>query len=243
MAHFGMNHIGARCRNGAVGILSRIPSGHRTMTLTPAAGFDITLKNLTCENTLRNLSIKIEEREVVLLESDSESKTSLLFAVIMRLVPFESGTVEIGGVSLSNHQLFSLRRNVRWVSADLPLVRGTVAHNICSASQHVSADDLRSIVKICGLKPSKNGLPHGLETSIVNGGTNLPAGARARVALARALATVPRVVLIDDPVFLNDLEARCALERVIATDRYTILIAGSSGQRLAGVDRVFRLGD
>jgi len=241
MTHFGMNHIGTQCQNGAAAMLSRILSGYRTMSLTPAEGFNITLRNLTCGTALRNLSNEIEEGEIILVESDSKTERSLLFAVIMRLFPFESGILEVGGVPLSEQPLVSLRRNMRLVSADLPLVRGTVEHNIRSASQHLTADDLKSVEILFGLGPSPDGLPHGLKTRVFNGGTNLTAGVRSRVSLARALATTPRILLIDDPAFLTDPGARLSLERTIASRKYTVLIAASLGQRVAGVDRVWRL--
>jgi ABC-type phosphate transport system ATPase subunit len=84
-------------------------------------------------------------------------------------------------------------------------------------------------------------LPDGLETRVEEQGANLSDGLRARVALARACAIGPRVLLVDDLVFTTDANAAAALERVLALRPLTCVQVGTQRQAERFAGRILEL--
>jgi ABC-type multidrug transport system fused ATPase/permease subunit len=86
------------------------------------------------------------------------------------------------------------------------------------------------VIAACGL--DRELLPDGLETRVEEGGQNLPHGLRARLALARAAAARPRLLLVDDAAFVADPEAGAALERVVRLLGATTLVVAPEEKQL-----------
>jgi hypothetical protein len=110
-------------------------------------------------------------------------------------------------------------------------------------SYGVGADDddwIAAVISACGLDRDAR-LPEGLETRVEEGGQNLPHGLRARVALARAAAVRPRLLLVDDAAFVVDPEAGAALERILPLLGATTLVVGPEAKPPLPADRVWRL--
>ncbi|MGW8379456.1 ABC transporter ATP-binding protein [Streptomyces sp. ODS28] len=120
---------------------------------------------------------------------------SLLLALVARLQVPDAGAVLVDDQDLARCDPQSVRRAVRLVSPELPLLRGTVRKNLRhgeSAGRDMekgagAADDVLDTV-----------LPHGLTTQVGEGGAGLSAASRYHVALARALRSGPRVLLLDE---------------------------------------------
>ena len=79
-----------------------------------------------------------------------------------------------------------------------------------------------------------------LDAKIGEAGQGLSPSLTARVQLARAVLAGPGILLIDDPIFEIDAEARHGLNRIIATERLTVLIAVHGAVAPITVHRSFR---
>ncbi len=130
---------------------------------------------------------------------------------------------------------------MRLVSPELPLLQGSVAENITYGADADASEWVERVAGWCGLGASCEALPRGLDTRVEEKGGNLPAGLRARVALARALAAQPRLLLVDDPLFAVDPEALAALRSALRHTEATCLLVGGDGAALSRVDGVWRL--
>ncbi len=122
-----------------------------------------------------------------------------------------SGEVRIEGRSLRNLSALDLRGTVAYVDQESTLLSGTIRDNLLYGCD---LDDgelrsfhdrrLRDICRTLGIDGFIANLPQGYETEIRSGTTNFSTGQRQRLALARALISDRRIVLMDEPTSALD---------------------------------------
>jgi ABC-type multidrug transport system fused ATPase/permease subunit len=113
------------------------------------------------------------------------------------------------------------------VSADLPLLRGSVAGNLRYRRRNVSSEEMEHALSAAGVRSLPSGAALDLSSSVAEGGRNLPRMLRARLAFARALADAPTVLLIDDfdEMLEGEAKADAALAALLAEPPCVIVIA------------------
>jgi len=181
-------------------------------------------------------------RRVALVGPNGAGKSTLL-ALADRLVDPDSGRVLLDGQDLAKHSLSSVHRAIGMVSADLPLLRGTVAKNICYRWPDAPAEEVNRVCGLCGVTEVLENLPEGDQTRLQEGGSNLSFGQRQRIALARALLGNPVLLLLDEADANLDEEANLLFDRLLAEFRGTVLLVSHQAARIAGVDEIWYMED
>jgi len=217
----------------------RVREARRPVVLPDRDSLALTVRALRAGGVLEGVDLDASAGERVRLCGPSGSGKSLLLALIARLSDPDEGWIEIGGVPLRRVEFASLHRRVQLVSPDLPLLRGSVGENIAYGSPDDAA--AARAARICELDAPARGLPEGLETRVEEAARNLPAGVCARVALARALAMAPAVLLVDDPAFASDARAQRALGRACRESAFTLVWATGAGDLPVSFDRAWKL--
>ena len=156
-------------------------------------------------HVLKDINLKIEAGEVVVVCGPSGSGKSTLIRCINRLEPIQSGEIVVDGVALleSRFDVSKLRTNVGMVFQSFNLYpHMTVLRNITLAPIKVKglpagdADQIaRKLLDRVGIPDKANAYP-----------ANLSGGQQQRVAIARALAMNPKVMLFDEPTSALDPE-------------------------------------
>ncbi|MDO9410868.1 thiol reductant ABC exporter subunit CydD [Patulibacter sp.] len=136
-------------------------------------------------------------RTTALVGPPGSGKTTVL-RLLAGLRGPDGGTVGCGDVALADADLDGWRAGVAWIPQHPVLLPGTLRENVALGAD---ADDaaLGEALRAVGLGPLLRALPHGLDTVVGDGGLPLSAGERRRVAIARAIASRPRLVLVDEP--------------------------------------------
>jgi ABC-type bacteriocin/lantibiotic exporter with double-glycine peptidase domain len=161
--------------------------------------------------------------------------------VAARLVQPDAGTVRLDGQDLAHHSLASVRAAISMAGPDLPLLRGSVDRNLRYRWPDAPADEVARVCALCGIDEILAALPEGAETRLSEGGGNLSAGQRQRIALARALLGEPRVLLLDEADANLDPGAAAVVDRVLAAFPGTVLLVTHRPERLAAADAIWHV--
>lgn len=184
-------------------ILEDFPIKKRETSLPNPMG-DISIESLSLippggENaTLSNISLEIEKGDIVGVIGHSAAGKSSLIRAMIGIWPANYGTVRLDGAEIDNYDRDDLGRSIGYLPQNIELFGGTVSENIARFEQPDS-DKVIQAAKLCGLHEMILQLPNGYDTQIGVGGTALSGGQKQRIALARAVYTEPRIVVLDEP--------------------------------------------
>ena len=109
-----------------------------------------------------------------------------------------SGAIKIDGTDMREINLRHLRKNFGMVLQDNFLFRGTVRDNILAGRPGLSFEDAVQAARLAGAEEFIERLPHGYDTFIQEGSPNLSGGQKQRLAIARAVVSDPRVLILDE---------------------------------------------
>jgi len=218
----------------------RAPPGAPALELGPGR---LELRDVSVAGALEGVSAAAEPGSVVAIEGPNGAGKSTLLAVAARLVVPDRGAVLLDGQDLRGRSEASIRRAISVVGPDFPLLRGSVARNLRYRRPRATEEELARVRELCALDALLAELPDGERTRVAEGGRNLSAGQRQRLALARALLGDAAVLLLDEADANLDEAARDALERVIRAERgrRTILVVSHRPQVAELADATWRL--
>lgn len=207
---------------------------------------DIELRNLTFRyrpelpNALTDISLAIAPGEVIGIVGPSGSGKSTLTKLLQRFHAPTSGEIFIDGMDITQIDPSWLRRQLGVVLQENFLFNQTVHDNIAMARPDMPRAQVVRVSRLAGAHEFISQLPEGYDTKIEERGANLSGGQRQRMAIARALATNPRVLIFDEATSALDYESERIIQNNmdrIVRDRTVIIIA----HRLAAVRNCDRI--
>jgi ATP-binding cassette subfamily B protein len=177
---------------------------------------------------LNNVTLTIAEGTTIALVGASGAGKSTLASLVPRLYDPDAGSVSLDGVDVRTLNLPLLRQAVAIVGDDPFLFSATVRENIGYGRPDATDEEIHDAARRARAEKFINELPEGLETRIGERGLTLSGGQRQRIAIARAIITRPRVLVLDDATSSVDAsterEIKAALREVMK-DRTTIIVA------------------
>ncbi len=191
--------------------------------------------------TLKRISAVAEPGSRIALTGANGSGKSTLLDLAARLLDPDGGRILLDGQVLSRHSLSSVRQMIGIVSADLPLLRGTVEKNLRYRWPDAPREEVKKVLAWCGLDAMLDELPKREQTRLLEGGSNLSQGQRQRLAMARALLGTPQLLLLDEADTNLDAESKLVFDRILAEYPGTILTVTHDPRRIAAADNVWQL--
>jgi subfamily B ATP-binding cassette protein HlyB/CyaB len=177
---------------------------------------------------LRRVNLEVQPGEVLGIVGPSGSGKSTLAKLVQRLYVPESGRILIDGVDLALIDPSWLRRQIGVVLQENILFNRSVRDNIAIADPSLSMEKVIEAAKLAGAHDFILELSEGYDTHLEERGSNLSGGQRQRIAVARALATDPRMLIFDEATSALDAESEAIIQanmKKIAHGRTLIIIA------------------
>lgn len=151
---------------------------------------------------LTDVTFEVREGQTVAIVGPTGSGKSTLGLVVARLWDPPPGTVFVGGEDVTKLDLATLRGSFGYVPQESFLFSRTLLDNVTLGRDELGLAEVRAAGGVAGILDEAAALPHGFESIVGERGLTLSGGQRARVALARALAAAPPILILDD-VFAN----------------------------------------
>jgi ABC-type multidrug transport system fused ATPase/permease subunit len=177
---------------------------------------------------VEDLNLTVREGEVVALVGPSGSGKTTLMNLLMRFWDPTRGQVLIDGQDIREVRLESLRRQVSMVAQENVLFSVSILENIKYGKRDATDEEALAAARTADLDSFVETLPDGYETMIGEEGIKLSGGQKQRLALARALVTDPRILILDDVTSALDGETEARVQdalRQVMRGRTTFIIA------------------
>ncbi len=177
---------------------------------------------------LHDLHFHIKGGSIVAIVGPTGSGKSSLVNLISRFYDPQKGRVLIDGMDLRDAKLASLRTQVAFVFQETYLFSDTVAANIAYGRPHVTAGEIEAAARLAQAHDFIEQMPRGYQTILTERGGSLSGGQRQRLAIARAIVTDPRVLILDDATAAVDPETEQLIRRgmrFVMPGRTTFIIA------------------
>ncbi|MGZ3714539.1 MAG: ABC transporter ATP-binding protein, partial [Ktedonobacterales bacterium] len=193
---------------------------------------------------LRDISFHARPGETIAIVGQTGSGKSTLTKLVNRIYDVSDGRVLIDGVDVRDWKLDPLRSQISTIEQDVFLFSRTIAENIAfSLGQQVDQAAVERAAKDAQAHEFILGFKDGYDTVVGERGVTLSGGQRQRIAIARALLTDPRILILDDSTSAIDSatedEIQKAIRRVLQ-GRTTLLITHRLSQ-IRWADRVLVL--
>jgi ATP-binding cassette subfamily B multidrug efflux pump len=177
---------------------------------------------------LREVSFSVPGGQTWAVVGPTGAGKSTLVNLLMRLMDPQEGRVLIDGADLCDYGEDQVARLVALVPQEVFLFSGTVRENITMGRPQATQERLIEALAVTGADQWLAGLPLGLETPLGEGARKLSAGQRQLLALARALAGGPGVLVLDEATSSVDPDSerliQQALPRVLK-NRTSLIVA------------------
>ncbi len=166
---------------------------------------DVTVK-FDDHAVLDKISLDIPTRGKVVIVGPSGSGKSTLLRLLQGLLKPSEGMIEVDGVNLASVDLSFYRSQVALVDRYPSFFAGAIDENLRRVRPNISARELEVIIETSGLGLLSENLPEGLSSTIDQTASNLSQAHKIVVGLARALASAPNLLLLDET--FNSLDKR-----------------------------------
>ena len=193
---------------------------------------------------LDDVSFAVAPGEMVAISGDSGAGKSSIIALFLGLAAPAAGRVLVDGRPWAAYEPAHLLTQIGWVAQDAPLLRGSLLDNLTLFRRGAVQERALHLAHALGLQDVVRRLPYGLDTPVGSAVVQaLPDGVRQRIALVRALAGEPAVVLLDDVGGALDHDGDRRLKTVLAElrGRATVVMSTHRPSLMELADRRYRL--
>ncbi len=179
---------------------------------------------------------------VAILGATGAGKTSLVH-LVPRFYDVTAGSVRIDGVDVRDVAHISLLQQIAIVPQETILFSGTVRENISYGAPNASEEAIVAAAHAAQAHDFVTKLPNGYDTHIEERGVNLSGGQKQRIAIARALLTQPRILILDDSTSAVDVETETHIQAALAAmaHQQTTLIVAQRISTVLNADKIIVL--
>ena len=164
---------------------------------------------------LDGLDLDVTPGKVLAVVGLTGAGKSTLASLVTRLIDPDEGSVQLDGVDLRDLSHASLARSIALVPQQTFIFDDTVRDNVCLGAD-VPDDVVWAALRTAQADGFVRALPDGLDTALGERGTSLSGGQRQRLALARALVSRPRLLVMDDATSAVDPEVEQRILKSLA---------------------------
>ncbi len=190
-----------------------------------------------------NLNIEFLAHSVTAITGPNGFGKSTMVHLLLKFLIPASGDIKFGTHAIEDIPTDELRAQIGYVPQRPQLFHDTIRYNITLNRQDENKEQLAKAMEMAHLSPMLERFDQGLDTMIGSGGLRLSGGEKQRIALARALFSNPKILILDEPAAMLDVdgEAHLLSQKDQLFEGRTVLMISHNPSVLSLADRVLYL--
>ena len=170
------------------------------------------------EDCLSDISFSVKQGETIAFIGATGSGKSTLVGLAARLYDATKGSILIDGTDIRSYTFAELYSKLGYVPQKAVLFADTIKNNVDfgSCEHPITQEDISGAIQIAQAQQFVNDTENGIDSSIAQGGGNVSGGQKQRLAIARAIARKPEILIFDDSFSALDYKTDRALRKEIS---------------------------
>jgi len=177
---------------------------------------------------LNDITFEARSGQTIALVGPTGSGKSTVTGLIPRFYDVTGGRIAVEGIDIRDWKLEQLRRHIGIVLQDTFLFSSTIGENIAYGRPNATPEEIETAARAARAHDFIMKFPDGYDTRVGERGVTLSGGQKQRIAIARALLTDPRILILDDSTSSVDTETEHLIQQALETlmeGRTTFVIA------------------
>lgn len=196
------------------------------------------------ERSLENVSFALEKGDVLGIIGGTGSGKSTLVNLLSRFYDATEGKVLLYGADVRDYPDGELRRLIGIVPQKTELLSGTLRENMTMGRTDITDERIFRALEIAQAKEFTDALENGLDARVLAGGKNFSGGQKQRLAIARAIAKSPDILILDDSSSALDYATDAKLRKALkGLSGMTTVIVSQRANSIRHADKIIVLDD
>ncbi|MBK8417440.1 ABC transporter ATP-binding protein [Candidatus Villigracilis saccharophilus] len=197
------------------------------------------------ETVLENINLVIEPGQTVAVLGSTGAGKSTLANLVPRFYDVTSGRILLDGADIRQIKQDALLSQIGMVPQETVLFSGTIADNIRYGVPAASDEEVVAAARAAQAHDFILELSKGYETHVEERGTNLSGGQKQRIAIARALLTHPKILILDDATSSVDVETETKIQDALESQLqgHTTLVIAQRISTVLKADKIVVIDD
>ena len=195
------------------------------------------------ENVLENISFEAKPGQTTAIIGSTGCGKSTLVQLLPRFYDVTEGSITIDGQDIRDLTMESVRQNIGFVPQKGILFSGTIASNIRFGAPDASDEDVKLAAEIAQASGFIEEKEHGYDSAVAQGGGNVSGGQKQRLAIARAIARKPKILIFDDSFSALDFKTDVAVRKALGehVNDSTVFIVAQRVSTILSADQILVL--
>lgn len=195
------------------------------------------------ENVLENISFEAKPGQTTAIIGSTGCGKSTLVQLLPRFYDVTEGSITIDGQDIRDLTMESVRQNIGFVPQKGILFSGTIASNIRFGAPDASDEDVKLAAEIAQASDFIDEKEHGYDSAVAQGGGNVSGGQKQRLAIARAIARKPKILIFDDSFSALDFKTDVAVRKALGehVNDSTVFIVAQRVSTILSADQILVL--
>lgn len=193
------------------------PHHDDSLTYTKLSGniefADVTFGYDADKTVLHDIDLRAKAGQKIALVGSTGAGKTTITNLLNRFYDVPDGKIRYDGININKIKKSALRHSLSMVLQDTHLFTGTIADNIRYGKLNASDEEVTAAAKLANADTFISHLPDGYDTLLVSDGSNLSQGQRQLLAIARAAAANPPVLVLDEATSSIDTRTESLIEK------------------------------
>ncbi|PPF82515.1 multidrug ABC transporter ATP-binding protein [Pseudoclavibacter sp. RFBJ3] len=180
---------------------------------------DVTFSYTPEQKLIENLNFSVEPGQTVAIVGPTGAGKSTLVNLIMRFYELDGGRILLDGQDIAELRREDVRSRTGMVLQDPWLFAGSIRENIRYGRQDATDEEVLAAATACYVDRFVHSLPEGYDTVLDEDASNVSAGERQLITIARAFVSDPQVLILDEATSSVDTRTELLLQQAMAALR------------------------